>query len=150
MCDYSLFEYRSRLAVVGEDLVAYRFPRGSLGLTSPGELKRCAAVVKGWRKWFYAPETPCAVCVPPGARLMLNDIPPTQQSGFLVSEEEVTFVQIGMDPNRHRDAVRFKSGRELMLQHFKEGQRVRVLALVPEQFSAVSEREIAQLLAENV
>ena len=34
MCDYSLAGLRTRLAVEGEELVVYRFPTGSIGLTS--------------------------------------------------------------------------------------------------------------------
>ena len=63
MCDYSLASVPSRLAEEGEQLVACRFSTGSMGLTSDASL---------WRLWFK--QTP-AVCVPPGARLLLRDIP---------------------------------------------------------------------------
>ena len=64
MCDYSLAGVPNRLAVEGEHLVACRFSTGSMGLTSgDGPL---------WEWWFK--QTP-AVCVPPGARLLLRDIP---------------------------------------------------------------------------
>jgi hypothetical protein len=64
MCDYSLVSVPNRLAVEGEQLVAYRFSTGAMGLTS-GDASL-------WRLWFK--QTP-AVCVPPGARLLLRDIP---------------------------------------------------------------------------
>lgn len=35
MCDYSLAAYNSRLANVGEILVATRFPSGSMGFAAP-------------------------------------------------------------------------------------------------------------------
>ena len=40
MCDYSLMAVPNRLAREGEELVAHRFPTGSLGLASPSDLKR--------------------------------------------------------------------------------------------------------------
>jgi hypothetical protein len=64
MCDYSLAGIPNRLAVEGEELVVHRFPTNSMGLASP-----CASV-----SWWSAKQNP-AVCVPPGARLILHDVP---------------------------------------------------------------------------
>ena len=64
MCDYSLAGIPNRLATEGEQLMVYRFSTGARGLTSPN--------ASLWR--FWSKQTP-AVCVPPGARLLLNDIP---------------------------------------------------------------------------
>src|ERR1700736_6022240 len=75
MCDYSLAGLRTRLAVEGEELIIYRFPTGSLGLTSPAELEAHRKEFRGWKSWFDPREVPCAVCIPPGARLLLRDIP---------------------------------------------------------------------------
>ena len=58
MCDYSLAGIPNRLAVEGEQLVAYRFSTGAIGLTSPDASR--------WRLW--SKKTP-AVCVLPGACL---------------------------------------------------------------------------------
>jgi hypothetical protein len=128
MCDYSLAEVRTRLAVEGEDLALYRFPMGTLGFTSPAELERPG--MRGWRSWFTLPKVPCAVCIPPGARLLLRDIPARLQStSGLGAEEEVVFIQIGMDAGRHRDAVRFRDNQELLLQRLAEGQRARLVSL---------------------
>ena len=44
-------------------------------------------------------------------------------------EEEVVFVQVGMDAGRHRDAVRFRNNQELLLQRLAEGQRARVVTM---------------------
>ena len=52
MCDYSLAEVRSRLAVEGEDLTVYRFPTGTLGFTSPVELAQ-RPELRGWRARVY-------------------------------------------------------------------------------------------------
>jgi hypothetical protein len=129
MCDYSLAEVRTRLAGEGEDLTVYRFPTGTLGFTSPAELEQ-RPEVRGWRSWFSLRPAPCALCIPPGARLVLRDIPARLQSSLgLETEEEVVFVQVGMDAGRHRDAVRFRNNQELLFQRLAEGQRARVVSL---------------------
>jgi hypothetical protein len=84
MCDYSLAHFRSRLAVEGEPLVVHRFPSGSRGL---------ASLDPGLKELVFRCST-TAVCVPPGARLLLRDIPKSLQPLLGVGEvEEVTFVQ---------------------------------------------------------
>ncbi len=120
MCDYSLAGIPSRLAVEGEQLVVHPFPTGSIGLASP-----CTSV----SRWGFAKQTP-AVCVPPGARLILLDVPERLQHDLAVGPiEEVTFVQLSATPYRHRDAVRFSNGREIRLQELSAGLRVRVLKM---------------------
>lgn len=140
MCDYSLMAVPNRLAQEGEDLVAHRFPTGSLGLASPADLKRileptpvsqrsfwCA--IKAFFNPLRAEPVP-AVCIPPGARLKLQDIPARIQSDYGVGPvEDVTFTQLSAAPNSYRDAVRFANGRELRLQELREGQRVQVIDL---------------------
>jgi len=99
MCDYSLAGIPSRLAVEGEQLVVHRFSTGSLGLASP-----CPSQ----SRWWSAKQTP-AVCIPPGARLLLRDIPEDLQQQFGVGlTEEVAFAQLSATPYQFRDAVRFK------------------------------------------
>jgi len=136
MCDYSLMEFPNRLATEGEVLVVHRFRSGCNGLTAPVD---CIPVVTGKRTlWstlktlFYFPEPPSvpAVCIPPGARLVLHDVPSTLQKELGVSsEEEVKFVQISAFENQHRDAVRFRTGHTLRLQELTVGQRVQVVDL---------------------
>jgi len=129
MCDYSLAEVRTRLVVEGEDLTVYRFPTGTLGFTSPAELEQCSES-RGWRSWFSPQQVPCAVCIPCGAQLVLRDIPRRLRSALgLEMEEEVVFVQIGIDAGRHRDAVRFRNNQEVLLQRLAEGQRARAVSL---------------------
>ncbi len=130
MCDYSLAEVRTRLAGEGEDLTVYRFPTGHSSHKRPlAELEQ-RPEMRGWRSWFRLRPVPCALCIPPGARLDLRDIPERLQSSLGVgTEEEVIFVQIGMDAGRHRDAVRFRNNQELLLQRLAEGQRARVITL---------------------
>jgi hypothetical protein len=99
--------------------MVFRFPTGARGLTPP-----TASV---WR--FWSKQTP-AVCVPPGARLLLCDIPKDLQRQFDVqATEEVTFVQLSAEAYQYRDAVRFRNGREVLLQCLRCGQYVEVLSL---------------------
>jgi hypothetical protein len=130
----------NRLAQEGEDLVAHRFPTGSLGLASPAELKPAVAAQppakRGlWRavQEFFNPSRSkpvCAVCIPPGAQLRLQDIPTRLQHEFGIGPvEDVTFTQISAAAHTYRDAVRFANGREIRLQELREGQRVRVMDL---------------------
>ena len=138
MCDYSLAALRTRLAAEGEQLVVYRFPTGTLGLTSPDELAKYKKELRGWRSWFNRREVPCAVCIPPYARLLLRDIPERLQRQLGISAvEEVLFIHMSAMPGRHRDGVRFRNNQEVLLQHLAEGQRADVLLL-----STLSEQEV--------
>lgn len=151
MCDYSLHVYPNRLAVDGEELVVHRFGGTSLGLASPADLQTVMdrteretfwCKIKQWFKaqWELQPNVP-AVCVPPGARLMLADIPKGLRRELGVGEiEEVKFVQTGAEANTYRDAVRFENGREILLQALHEGQRVLVLSLEPKETLAATRR----------
>lgn len=142
MCDYSLMSVQNRLAVSGEGLVVHRFEQGTIGLASALDLQRpeIDEAQKGFmerlkRSLFPTPSRQCtAVCVPPGARLLLHDIPKrVQQDLELQSDvQEVVFTQLGT--SGFRDAVRFKNGTELLLQRLTEGQRVQVLALSHEEY----------------
>jgi hypothetical protein len=139
MCDYSLMEFPNRLAVEGEVLAVHRFRSGSLGLAAPqdcGEARRNLTVGKSfWKQvkdFLFLPEDPAtvAVCIPPGARLMLFDIPATQQARYGVGAlEEVRFIQTSAAENRHRDAVCFRTGHTIRLQELMVGQRVEVIDL---------------------
>jgi hypothetical protein len=155
MCDYSLHTYPNRLAADGENLVVHRFGAGSLGLASPADLapvisagKRASGSfwlqVKAWfqgnhLKWEAEKRVP-AVCVPPGARLILRDIPKNLQRELGVGEvEEVAFVETTAEVNTYRDAVRFSNRRQALLQELREGQRVKVLSTAAGQHEPVEE-----------
>jgi hypothetical protein len=127
MCDYSLMSIPNRLAVAGEELVTHRFQSGSIGLASPQA--RSKGFWEALRRSFSPPVTP-AVCIPPGAKLMLQDIPAQMQREIGTDAvEEVTFTQLTAADNNYRDAVRFRNGREVRLQELCDGMRVRVLDL---------------------
>ena len=71
-----------------------------------------------------------AVCIPPGAHLIVKDVPPDLQRQFHVSAEEgVVFTQISADVNSYRDAIRFQNGCQIRLRGLREGMRVEVLSL---------------------
>src|SRR6185369_5747480 len=140
MCDYSLMAVPNRLAQEGEELVTHRFPTGSLGLASPGDIARAAIAAAPVRKTFFgmlkeffnppAASPVCAVCIPPGARLRLQNVPQRLQQSLGVSGcEEVTFTQLSAAANTYRDAVRFANGRDLRLQELRERMPVPVLDL---------------------
>jgi hypothetical protein len=136
MCDYSLMGVPNRLACEGEDLLVYEFRTGSRGLTSDTSVTNTDTQTRHetfgvMKRLFGNPEPErVAVCIPPGARLLLTNIPEDVQKSFAVgASEEVTFTQLTATANTHRDAVRFTNGCEILLQRLNKGQRVRVLQL---------------------
>jgi len=121
-----------------------------VGLASPYDLRsrleyRNVPQCGFWpriKEFFNPAEAPAipAVCIPPGARLLVQDIPAMVQHecGFQEDAAEAVFTQITNAANTFRDAVRFQNGVEVLLQRFAEGQRVRVLDV-----SSVEDRETA-------
>ncbi len=108
MCDYSLHGLPNRLAVEGEGLVTYRFPTGSGGLAPPtdiasanrpnprGECRRSWwSALKDWLDPQMELDQVPAVCIPPGAHLLMNHIPEElRRKSALQAVEDVTFVQL--------------------------------------------------------
>jgi len=140
VCDYSLMGIPNRLATQGEQLVTYKFPTGSMGLASPPDVQivaaseqRCSNGFWPWLRAVFAGAPRCvvpAVCIPPGARLIVHDIPEDLQRKLGVGRTEiVTFTQTSAADHNYRDAIRFESGAETLLQNLVRGQRVWVLDL---------------------
>jgi hypothetical protein len=138
MCDYSLCGLPNRLAKEGESLEVHKFSTGSMGLASPLELhskpqetvpeKGFWHTMKNLFQSRFQPET--AVCIPPGADLILKGIPPHLQERFGVEDiEGVKFVQTSAVANTHRDAIQFENGRIAGLQDLPEGLQVEILSL---------------------
>ena len=76
------------------------------------------------------------MCIPPGARLLLRDIPEHLQRQLGVEAvENGVFLQSSAVIGRHRDGLRFTNGQVILLQRLAEGQRVDVLALSSGAFS---------------
>ena len=144
MCDYSLMGVPNRLANEGDDLVVHRFSTGTIGLVpARASVSTRTPAPLGYRAMWEAirdffrdaePNQAIAVCVPPGARLLVRDMPDdVQRFGGSGPAEIVTFTQLTAAANTHRDAIRLDNGAEILLQRLHEGQRVRVLRLsVPE------------------
>jgi hypothetical protein len=143
MCDYSLHGMPNRLAVEGEELVTYRFRTGSVGLATPtdiGAANRPKPHGGCHRSWWSAlkdwldPQMELnqvpAVCIPPGAHLLMSHIPEVLRSSFaLQAVEDVTFVQLSADPYRYRDGIRFGNGKQVLLQEITESVHFEVLSL---------------------
>jgi hypothetical protein len=144
MCDYSLAILPNRLAVEGEELIVYQFHTGSKGLAPPLDLRMAQqplppAPQKGFWEWLKgvfegSPGRPnpnvTAVCVPPGAQLLLKGIPEDLQRQWRVEQEEgVFFLQTSATENTYRDAIQFRHGHRVLLQNLREGMLVQILSL---------------------
>jgi hypothetical protein len=142
MCDYSLGGLPNRLALDGEELIVHRFLTHSIGLASSADLqiiKIRDARQRDQSLWqrinsLFAPASDCrsvlAVCVPPGARLVLKSIPMDLRSKWSVgADESVFFRQTSAEVNTYRDALHFRTGRQVLLQELREGMRVTVVSL---------------------
>jgi len=154
MCDYSLYEFPNRLAQEREELVVYRFPSGAIGLASAHDVRNAKPDFRDSKpgilaglKQFLMPRrhfaAVCAVCVPPGARLRLRDIPAGLQRAFgLALEETGVFRELSANAHTYRDALEFRNGRHVVLQELSEGQRVEVLSLAgaEERFAPAEEQ----------
>jgi hypothetical protein len=140
MCDYSLGGLKNRLGVDGEELIVHRFSTHSMGLASPAELETAMAAGQAaqhgfWRRiqMFFNPQLnpePPAVCVPPGANLIVKSMPADLQTKWGArNEESVFFIQTTADENQYRDALQFRNGRQVLLQDLREGMRLILVSL---------------------
>ena len=153
MCDYSLMAIANRVAVSGDELVVHRFHTGTVGLASASDLRKGQDRPKfqGNSFWlrliqFLNPpdiQSLPAVCIPPGARLLVQDIPMRlQHEGRFKEVEEAVFIQVTAHVNTFRDAIRFQNGVEILLQQLDEGLRIQVLGLsTAEKTAGPRERE---------
>src|SRR6202790_2118627 len=103
MCDYSLGGLPNRLAVDGEELIVHRFSTHSIGLASSADLQIMKIRESRQRdqslwqriKNLFAPASDCrsvlAICVPPGARLVLKSIPMDLRCKWSVGADESVF-----------------------------------------------------------
>jgi len=137
MCDYSLMAIPNRLAVPGDDLVIHRFGEGALGMAAAFDIqakRECRKKQGFWarlKEFFKQDPGISAVCIPPGSHLIVRDISQDLQRkcGLTNHTGEAVFTQLTVEEGAFRDAVRFNSGTEVLLQRFAEGQRVRVLSV---------------------
>ncbi len=157
MCDYSLAVIPNRLAVKGEELVVHRFHTGSKGLAAAedsrsSQLTSLSFAPRSLWQWLKSVvegrsrvSNVTAVCVPPGARLLLKQIPEGFQRRWHTSNEEhVSFVQICADDNTYRDAIQFLQGRRVvLLQDLPEGLLVQMLSLGDEEVNELMASAVA-------
>lgn len=142
MCDYSLMAVKNRLALCEEELVVRRFEIRCMALVAVADAEAAKLREEPPARTFgeklrrmlfpAEPEQCPVVCIPPGARLLLRDIPEKLQRELKLpcAEQEVVFTEL--ETTGYRDAVRFENGAEVLLQRLAEGMRVRVLALSSE------------------
>lgn len=109
-----------------------------MGFTAVADLQLQAEAALSRSLWqrfrdSLLPEERCpvpALCLPPAARLVLRDVAPSLREKYgLCAEEEVKFVQLSADLNTYRDAICFRNGTVLRLQHLPAGQRATVISL---------------------
>lgn len=162
MCDYSLNEVRSRLAIEREWLVTYRFPTGTIGLASRLEVQRDEAdLSQGVRTSWWSTFKDCvrpvhksrdvgAVCIPPGARLRMYCFSdPTIQDLHIQPVMDVVFAQLSALEYQYRDAIDLRNGRTILMQKLPEGIHFEVLSMGSENPEAEPNvTETARILAE--
>jgi hypothetical protein len=149
MCDYSLMATPNRLGVSGDELVVHRFDAKSVGLSAASDVRRAAGFLVRLRKFFNPAYTAVvAVCIPPGAHLLVRNIPVKLQRecGFLEESEEAVFTQVSADAGAFRDAVRFQNGVVVLLQRLEEGQTVRILDLSSTDEAAMAPRSSQRVM----
>lgn len=142
MCDYSLYAIQNRLAEDGEELVLHEFETGTLGFASMFDLNRAKPQAWGREMGFWrglmnsllgrdACSTP-AICVPPGARLLLTGVPRhVQQTLSIGPSEVVVFTEISSRSYSYRDALMLSNGTRVLLQDLPEGIHAIVLSTCP-------------------
>jgi hypothetical protein len=142
MCDYSLYTIQNRLAEDGEELILHKFATGTLGFASASDVSRLNAPVretdgfwatmKDWLLQRPAPEC-CAVCVPPGARLLLSDVSRNVQKSLRIAPSEVAvFIELSDRSYTYRDALVLPNGTRVLLQDLPAGLHAVVLSLSSE------------------
>ena len=154
MCDYSLHAVPNRLAVEGEALITHRFQTYTIGLASAAEIEspsranREPEISRSWwaslKNWLNPPQPDntnvTAVCIPPGARLLVYQVPKYVRAELDIgSEEEVTFDELSANAYEYRDILRFRNGRSVLLQDLPERVRFEVLSLASMQTEVVVE-----------
>jgi hypothetical protein len=139
MRDHSLHA-TNRLAQEGEELVLCRFSSGVLGFAANADLLKAESIVRTEPRNFWsrlkesllgrrAARFP-AVCVPPGARLLLDGVPPNVQTSLQVAPSEVVvFAEISDRSYSYREVLLLPDETRVLLQDLPEGVHALVLAL---------------------
>lgn len=122
MCDYSLQNFKSRAANVGDKLIVKNFGLGTRG--------------------FAAVDDPTtAVCLLPGTEIAFDQPPVHAHVCDLSFPTTARFKQVNKDqPLMHHDTLQFADGQDLLLTFILEGQCATVLQL-PAKPQTDAERE---------
>jgi hypothetical protein len=143
MCDYSLYAIPNRLAEDGECVVLHRFGTGTIGFASVLDIPPTKIeALSGWAAFRAAMKTllsprscPCvtAVCMPPGTRLMITDMPvAAKRVGRVRLGDTVTVTEITSESYSYRDALILSNGKCVLLQDLPEGLQAVVLSTASE------------------
>jgi hypothetical protein len=141
MRDYSLSELPVPLAVEGDELVVQRLAGGSAELVRLSDLQSGEPV----RRWVYGPslwdramrsvqrcppqfQRVPAIYVPPGADVILKNIPVDLRQRFGIEEEEGAKLA-SAEPHADPDAVEFHNECRLPLRDLPDGMRLELLSL---------------------
>lgn len=139
MCDYSLYAIPNRLAEDGEQVVLYRFGSGTIGFASTTDVRqRELTTHTGWPGVWASiksmlsprkcPGVP-AVCMPPGTRLMVTEIPKDLKAKACVRPgDTVVFTEISSQSYSYRDALLLPNGTCVLLQELPEGMQAVVIS----------------------
>jgi hypothetical protein len=153
MCGYSLYWNKTRLAEEGEELILHKFETGTLGFAAVADITKAEAALRATPDTFWAkvkdlfrgraPVSFPAICVPPGTRLLLSDLPVTvQKSLYVEPSETVIFTQISERAYSYRDALLLPNGTRVLLQDLPEGIHALVLSMSPESLSRPVQEEL--------
>ena len=130
MCDYSLENVSSRLAVIGDRLITSHFPTTNA---------RGFASVEG-------PST--AVCLLAGTEIVFTHEPKYWRPALFwsrkatASSKVARFRRIDLDvPSTHHDALEFSDGLVVLVTHLLPGQRAAVLQLPRSSQNSVEKSE---------
>jgi len=141
MCDRSPCSIRNRLAEEGEDLVLYKFETGSFDFASAADLRECEAKSEKdsssiWavmKDWLFLPRHSArvpAICVPPGAQLLLRDIPANVQASLCIRLSEIAiFTELHARSYHFRDVLLLPNATRVLLQDLPEGLHAVVLSM---------------------
>lgn len=154
MCDYSLYSNETRLAEDGEELVLHKFTTGTLGFISASDLAQAEAQAKTepegfWpslKALFLPPQEQKmrvpVICIPPGARLLLGDVPPKVQASLCIGSSEIAvFTEVSSRSYSYRDALLLPNGTRVLLQDLPPCLHAMVLSTAAEAAAAPVEAE---------
>ena len=117
MCDYSLYNVRSRPAAVGDKLITRDFGTGTRGFSDVREADLAVCVLPGTELAFDG-----------GVRLVLTGMLPWRNR--VINHRTAIFRQVNKQKAAsHHDALEFPDGRIVLLTLLSEGQKATVLQL---------------------